>query len=67
MISTTEVFYALQAEGNASTLYGLPTVFYRLGVGCTLTCKGFGVPVMKDGIHLKDKDGNLLAEKDDCK
>jgi organic radical activating enzyme len=60
MISTTEVFYALQAEGNASTLYGLPTVFYRLGVGCTLTCKGFGVPVIKDGIHLKDKDGNLL-------
>jgi len=62
MIGVTEVFYALQAEGNggAHSLYGQPTVFFRLGVGCTLTCKGFGVPVIKDGEHLKDKDGNAL-------
>ena len=62
MISVTEIFYAHQAEGGGGnhSLYGQPTVFFRLGVGCTLSCKGFGVPVVKDGEHLKDKEGNLL-------
>lgn len=62
MIRVTEVFYAHQAEGSggAHSNYGQPTVFFRLGVGCTLTCRGFGVPVIKDGVHLKDKEGNLL-------
>ncbi len=62
MISVTEIFYAHQCEGSGGqhSMYGQPTVFFRLGVGCTLTCKGFGVPVIKDGEHLKDKNGNLL-------
>lgn len=62
MISITECFYAHQAEGSggAHSLYGQPTVFFRLGVGCTLTCSGFGVPVIKDGVHLEDKKGNRL-------
>ena len=57
MISVTEIFYAHQCEGSGGqhSMYGQPTVFFRLGVGCTLTCKGFGVPVIKDGEHLKDK------------
>lgn len=62
MISVTEIFYAHQAEGNggAHSNYGQPTVFFRLGVGCTLTCKGFGVPVIKDGVHLTNSNGELL-------
>lgn len=62
MISVTEIFYAHQSEGSGGkhSMYGQPTVFFRLGVGCTLTCKGFGVPVIKDGVHLKDKNGELL-------
>lgn len=62
MISVTEVFYAHQAEGSGGTHsnYGQPTVFFRLGVGCTLTCKGFGVPVIKDGEHLRDRNGDLM-------
>ena len=61
-IGLTESFYAHQAEGcgGEHSLYGQPTVFFRLGVGCTLTCKGFGVPVIKDGVHLKDKNGDLM-------
>lgn len=62
MISVTEIFYAHQAEGGggAHSVYGQPTVFFRLGVGCTLRCSGFGVPVMKDGKQLKDDKGNLI-------
>lgn len=62
MISVTEIFYAHQSEGSGGkhSMYGQPTVFFRLGVGCTLTCKGFGVPVIKDGVHIKDKNGELL-------
>lgn len=62
MVGVTECFYAHQAEGCGGefSLYGQPTVFFRLGVGCTLTCKGFGVPVIKDGVQLKDKDGELM-------
>ena len=62
MINVTEIFYAHQAEGGggAYSNYGQPTVFFRLGVGCTLTCKGFGVPVMKDGEHLRDRDGEPM-------
>ena len=61
-IGITECFYAHQAEGcgGAYSLYGQPTVFYRLGVGCTLTCSGFKVPVMKDGKQLKDANGDLM-------
>lgn len=62
MVGVTEIFYAHQAEGSGGehSMYGQPTVFFRLGVGCTLSCKGFGVPVKKDGVHLKDKNGELL-------
>lgn len=62
MISVTEIFLAHQCEGGGGihSTYGHPTVFFRLGTGCTLTCRGFGVPVIKDGVHLKDKDGELM-------
>lgn len=61
MIPITEIFKAHQAEGGggAHSTYGNPTVFFRL-FGCTLTCKGFGVAMMKDGVHLKDKNDNLM-------
>jgi 6-pyruvoyltetrahydropterin 2'-reductase len=62
MVAVTEIFPAMQCEGcgGEHSTYGWPTVFFRLGTGCTLTCKGFGVPVIKDGVHLKDKDGELM-------